>query len=290
MLSRIVLDYERDPEVIDRESLFKYDGEKDFSTLRSLEAVADTQEMSLAYLGDLFPSLEKLRLNNSIIPSIRDLSTSLRELRFLSLAHCGITSLDGICTLSANLEELYLAFNQITDLSELMGLPKLRVLDLEENCIAKIADIEFLSCCSELTALTLAGNEAANSENYRMDVLALVPQLIYLDEKRLRPRSPQSPKEVTVVPIAMEKIPKGERCGTKPQSAEGLRIEPTILTEQLADATERPPTSRAYYGAAALLPTRTSRTKRIVMPKLARPKSSHRLTRSALDDASGPLA
>jgi Leucine-rich repeat (LRR) protein len=283
MLSQIILDYEQDAEVIDQESLFKYDGKKDFSTLRSLEAVADTQEMSLSYLGDLFPSLQKLRLNNSSILSIRDVSASLRHLRFLSLAHCGITSLDGICTLSANLEELYLAFNQISDLSELMGLSKLRVLDLEENRITKITEVEFLSCCPDLRALTLAGNEAADSETYRTDVLSLVPHLIYLDEKRLRPKT-SHPQKVTFEPITVDKIPKGEKCGTKPQSAEGIRSEVTVLTEQLADATEGPPTARAYFGPNALLQTGSSKTKKIVTPKLGRPKSSHRATRSVFQE------
>jgi hypothetical protein len=284
MLSWIILDDERDAEVIDQESLFKYDGKKDFSNLRSLEAVADTQEMSLSYLGDLFPSLQKLRLNNSIISSIRDVSASLRQLRFLSLAHCGITSLDGICTLSANLEELYLAFNQISDLSELMGLSKLRVLDLEENRIAQITEIEFLSCCPDLRALTLAGNEAADSETYRTDVLSLVPHLIYLDEKRLRTKTSHPQKEVTFEPITVDKIPKGEKCGTKPQSAEGIRSEVTVLTEQLADSTEGPPTARAYFGPNGLLPTGNSKTKKIVTPKVGRPKSSHRATRFAFEE------
>jgi Leucine-rich repeat (LRR) protein len=57
-------------------------------------------------------------VKKSPVTVCRDVSALLRHLRFLSLAHCWVTSLDGICTLSANLEELYVAFNQISDLSE----------------------------------------------------------------------------------------------------------------------------------------------------------------------------
>jgi hypothetical protein len=268
MLTRVILDYESHPEVVDRETLFKYDGAKDLATLASLEAIADTRDISLTWLGDLFPKLEKLRLNNSIIPSIRDISTSLVCLRFLSLAHCGITTLDGIGTISSSLEELYLAFNEISDVSELMGLPKLRVLDLEENRIARIADVEFLAFCPELRALTLAGNQATSSENYRMEVMALVPQVVYLDEKRLKPRNRPT---VTIEPLEIVKIQKGEKCREKPKSAESLRSDVVVteFVEALVDG--RPPSSRAYGGGAgfALRPPPGKKTS----PRLTRPVS-----------------
>ena len=47
-----------------------------------------------------------------------DLGTSLRHLRVLRAARCGLTELDGIGALPL-LEELYLAFNDIWDLSSL---------------------------------------------------------------------------------------------------------------------------------------------------------------------------
>jgi Leucine-rich repeat (LRR) protein len=268
MLTQIVLDYESRREVVDRETLFKYDGTKDLATLSSLEAVADTREMTLAWLGDFFPGLEKLRLNNSVIPSVRDISTSLARLRFLSLAHCGIASLDGIGTLSPSLEELYLAFNEISDVSELMGLQRLRVLDLEENRISRIADVEFLAYCPELRALTLAGNRAAAGENYRAAVMAAVPQLAYLDEKRLRPRQRQS---VAVEPLEIAKVQKGEKCREKPRSAESLRSG-AVVTEFVEAAVDaRPPSSRAYGGGAGFA-VRPPPGKKI-SPRVTRPVS-----------------
>jgi hypothetical protein len=284
MLSRIVLEYERDAEVIDQESLWKYDGKKDFSDIRSLEAVADTRQMTLSYLGDLFPSLRKLRLNNSRIPSIRDISTRLTNLRFLSLAHCHITCLDGICTLSNSLEEVYLAFNQITDISELIGLSDLHVLDLEENGITRLADVELLSCCSNLKALTLLGNPAAESESYRDAVHQYLPNLLYLDEKRLKGqrRPPKVPK-VDIAALEIEKIEKGPKCGVKPCSADGRRDENTVLSEMVEDAVgERPPTARAYGAKGFQVALPPGKGKKIVTPKvMGRPQSAckvgHRL-------------
>jgi Leucine-rich repeat (LRR) protein len=174
MLTRIILDYESQPEVVDCKTLSKYDGRKNHATLSSLEAVADTSELSLTWLGDVLPNLEKLHLNNSVIASVRGSSHCLVGLRFLSLAQCGITSLNGIGTISPALEELYLAFNRISDLSELIGLSRLRVLDLDENCVARATEAEFLRCCPGLRALTLAGNPAAEAPTYRADVLEAV--------------------------------------------------------------------------------------------------------------------
>lgn len=268
MLKNIILDYEKDGEVIDSDALLAYTGSKDFSALTSLEAIADTKEMTLSFLGDLFPRLQKLRLNNSRIYSIRDISTSLVNLRFLSLAHCGISSLDGISTLSSQLEELYLAFNQLTEVTELMSLDKLTVLDLEENQIQKIDDVGILACCSSLKALTLQGNPATETETYRIDVAKLIPQLVYLDEKRLRPKKTS---QIKIVPVDAPKCVLDEN----------------IITEQMADSIrERPPSSRAYGSSAFGLLRRDQGqkvpTKKIFMPKIARPVSACKKSRSEI--------
>lgn len=287
MLSKVTLEFDHDPELIEMEDIFKYDGSKDFDKLKALEAIADTRDMSLSFLGDVFPSLEKLRLNNSIIPSIRDIGTTFSQLRFLSLAHCGLSSLDGITTLSQNLEELYLAFNHIKTVSDLLGLNRLRVIDLEENEITKIEEISLLSCCPKLKAITLQGNPAADSESYREDVLRLVPQCVYLDEKRLKPRKQvKIVQEVVIEPIAIAKIEKGPKVEEKPRSAEEKHRD-VVITEQMRDeVNERPPTSRAHYDTKALgsswLSTPKSKKikpKQIVTPTINRPVSSSRKVR-----------
>ncbi|OHT04749.1 hypothetical protein TRFO_06183 [Tritrichomonas foetus] len=160
--------------------------------VHSFEAQVDTTESSLTFIGDRFPNLRKLRLNNSIIPNVRDIGCSFVGLKFLSLARCGISDLSGISTLSSTLEELYLAFNNITDVADLLGMDSLKVLDLEDNQISDLSNIEFLTCCSGLKSLTLAGNPCVDDpEEYRTKVAKLVPNLIYLDEKRLKPKLPK---------------------------------------------------------------------------------------------------
>lgn len=166
--------------------------------VHTFESQVNTTESTLTCIGDQFPNLRKLRLNNSVIYSIRDIGCTFSNLRFLSLARCGITSLCGISTISNTVEELYLAFNKITDVSDLMGMDSLQVIDLEENQISDLTNIEFLTCCSGLKSLTLTGNPCVDDpEEYRVKVAKLLPSLVYLDEKRLKPKLPKPKEEST---------------------------------------------------------------------------------------------
>jgi hypothetical protein len=198
------------------DDLFTLDTPHNYETLNSLEAKADTRELTLSFLGDTFPNMKKLRLNNSIIPSVRDIGCTLVHLRFLSLARCDLHSLDGIATISQNLEELYLAFNHITDLCDLMGMDRLGILDLEENEIAKIESIEILQLCPRLRSLTLNSNPARHIPDYVSRVRSLLPQLAYLDEQRIAPprrriaipASPSAELEPPVVPPIAIHLPE----------------------------------------------------------------------------------
>jgi hypothetical protein len=249
MITSVILTYDDLADPIECEDLFSYEGSVDPSTLNTFEAKVDTREMTLSLLGDMFPNLKKLRLNNSIIPSVRDIGSTLVSLRFLSLARCTISSLDGVSTISRNLEELYLAFNHITDVCDLMGMEKLRVVDLEGNQLPDISAIEILSLCPGLKALTLTGNPAADIPDYRDRVKGLLPQLAYLDEKRLVPKRKMPPP----IPETSEPIVTIERPGIAMEAAkpEDDEAEHSIMTEFIDDiVADRPPTSRAYFHAS----------------------------------------
>ena len=190
MIKDVILNFDYDREPVKADDIFNVAGDVDYIHVISLEAHVDTTELSLSFLGETFPNLRKLRLNNSKIPTIRDIGCTFSNLQFLSLARCNIESLDGIGTISKNLEELYLAFNKIKDCCDLMGLDNLKILDLEDNLIDDLKQIEVLSLCPKLKAVTLAGNPSAKEDpEYRKHVEQILPQLTYLDEKRLKPKS-----------------------------------------------------------------------------------------------------
>ncbi|XP_062350303.1 leucine-rich repeat-containing protein 56 [Cinclus cinclus] len=165
-------------------------GVDDLKQVKALEMRVDTREITLGNFGVHLPNLRELKLNNSLLASVRDLGTSLSRLRVLWMAQCGLSDLDGISS-CGSLKELYIAYNNISDLSQLTWLDHLEVLDLEGNNIEDINQLQFLRLCCKLSHLTVEGNliclkpTADSAEdpdyNYRAEVKILIPHLKYLD-------------------------------------------------------------------------------------------------------------
>lgn len=55
-------------------------------------------------------------------------------------------------------QELYVSYNDISDLSPLCLLEALEVLDLEGNCVEDLGQVRYLNLCPRLAMLTLEGN------------------------------------------------------------------------------------------------------------------------------------
>ncbi|XP_051001568.1 leucine-rich repeat-containing protein 56 isoform X2 [Acomys russatus] len=165
----------------------------DLQLVRVLEMCVDTRKNSLGNFGVHLPNLIQLKLNHSCLGSLRDLGTSLGHLQVLWLARCGLTDLDGIGSFLA-LKELYVSYNNISDLSPLCLLEQLEVLDLEGNNVEDLGQMRFLQLCPRLATLTLEGNlvclkpdpgppkKVPQDYNYRAEVKKLIPQLHILDD------------------------------------------------------------------------------------------------------------
>ncbi|XP_033106142.1 leucine-rich repeat-containing protein 56-like [Anneissia japonica] len=172
-------------------------GVDDLEDIKVLEMRVDTSETSLGNFGSMVPNLKHLKLNNSMIASVRDLGTSLENLQVLWMARCCLQDLDGISSMAC-LQELYLAYNEITDISPCSMLENLQLLDLEGNNLDDTVQVEFLALCSNLKTLTLEGNplcikpspDYKKEENdtrydYRAMVKRCIPHLEVLDEDPL---------------------------------------------------------------------------------------------------------
>jgi hypothetical protein len=157
-------------------------GTQDVESVTFLEVRINTEEIVMRDLGLRLPNLSELKLNNSNVPSIRDLGTSFSNLMVLWLARSNVQELDGISGLTS-IKEVYLAFNDIKDLSAMVGCDTLEVLDLEGNAIADLSEVGFLASCDKLAFLTLDGNPIANSESYRKYVCESLPQIEMLDDE-----------------------------------------------------------------------------------------------------------
>eukprot|EP00759_Apiculatamorpha_spiralis_P048179 PhF_6_TR43520/c0_g1_i1/m.66804 len=125
-----------DEDILDDDMVRSIAGEDDLTAIRSLEfRISLADETHLPPLGTMCPKLTKLKLNGSDLPQLRVLGTSFSStLTILYINNCNVVSLDGVHLL-AHLQELYASFNEIKDLSPLLGMEFLSALDFEGNPI-----------------------------------------------------------------------------------------------------------------------------------------------------------
>ncbi|KAB0357270.1 hypothetical protein FD754_001426 [Muntiacus muntjak] len=130
-----------------------------------------------------FESLRKLQLDNNIIEKIEGLE-NLTHLVWLDLSFNNIEAIEGLDTL-VNLEDLSLFNNRISKIDSLDALGKLQVLSLGNNHIGNMMNIIYLRRFKALRTLSLSGNPVAENEDYKMFICAYLPDLVYLDFRRL---------------------------------------------------------------------------------------------------------
>jgi hypothetical protein len=170
------------------------------TAVRSIELSFNSEEVSIRDLGKRLPNLTELKLSNSSVLGIRDLGSGFDRLQVplfllhllygflphfcvqvLWLTRASLRDLDGISAFSV-IRELYLSYNDISDVSPFASCDTLEVLDLEGNDIDDISSIQFLSSCCLLSSLSLESNPVAAQPEYRSNVLSWLPQLQVLDD------------------------------------------------------------------------------------------------------------
>ncbi|KAF6775374.1 hypothetical protein AHF37_04992 [Paragonimus kellicotti] len=182
---RTKTNYEVVDEYLSEQTLRSISRRNDLNAVTSLEIKIDIDNVCCGNFGALLPNLRQLKLSNSRIPTIRDLGSSLNNLEILWMSRCCLYCLDGLSCMS-NITELYLAFNEISDLSPCVMLEILEVLDLEGNAISEKSNLNFLKTCKRLSALTLLGNPfislCGGVKSYRQIVRKVLPQVKVLDD------------------------------------------------------------------------------------------------------------
>uniref|UniRef100_A0A8C2UVR8 Dynein regulatory complex subunit 3 n=2 Tax=Chinchilla lanigera TaxID=34839 RepID=A0A8C2UVR8_CHILA len=130
-----------------------------------------------------FENLQKLQLDNNIIEKIEGLE-NLTQLVWLDLSFNNIKVIEGLDTL-VNLEDLSLFNNRISKIDSLDALVKLQVLSLGNNQIDNLANIIYLRQFKHLRTLSLSGNPITQADDYKMFVYSHLPDLVYLDFRRI---------------------------------------------------------------------------------------------------------
>ena len=194
---------------LSEEYLREVAGTDDLASLTYLELTIDTTDQSVEPLGRMLPSIQQLKLNHSRLASFRDLGTQLRSLRILWLNRSGVTELDGVGALTG-LKELYLAFNNIADLTPLAMHEELQVLDLDTNCVADANQVDQLGTCPNLISLCLEHNPVCKLRQYRRVVLHHIPRLLVLDDEEVADDDVCAPDAEAMAMAASPVKPRGD--------------------------------------------------------------------------------
>ena len=109
-------------------------------------------------------SLEFLKLNDSIIPTFRDIGTSFKNVRVLHIGRCELKEVQGIQAFE-QLEELYISYNEIDELFDIGFIEHLTVLDLEGNNIKDFDQLYYLKRCRNLTHVNMKYNPVQTGKN-----------------------------------------------------------------------------------------------------------------------------
>jgi len=149
--------------------------------LTKIEIKVDTTNTHMQFVGEILQSLKILRLNDSVIPTARDLGTSFRNLQVLSLNRCEMSSLAGLSSFEF-LKELYANYNDIEDLFDISYCYHLEVLDLEGNNISGWENISYLVSLQKLIDINLSMNPLSKDQNYQNRAKEILSQVKYIDD------------------------------------------------------------------------------------------------------------
>ncbi|NXV31420.1 DRC3 protein, partial [Rissa tridactyla] len=150
----------------------------------------DVTELELSFRNILqidnlwqFENLTKLQLNNNIIEKIEALE-SLVHLVWLDLSFNNIEVIEGLDTL-IKLQDLTLFSNRISKIGHMDTLQELQIFSIGKNNLTTLKDVIYLRRFKKLRTLNLRGNPLCDDEQYMLFVVAHLPDLVYLDYKRV---------------------------------------------------------------------------------------------------------
>ncbi|GMH73817.1 hypothetical protein TrRE_jg817 [Triparma retinervis] len=127
------------------------------------------------------------------IPPITKIGIVLNppKLRILALGRNAIKKLEKLDELGPTLEQLWVSYNQITNLDGLSELQNLTTLFISNNNIKSWAELDKLAALPALKDILLVGNPIYDSfetpELRRVEVLRHLPQLSKIDGQMVKP-------------------------------------------------------------------------------------------------------
>ncbi len=246
-------------DLISLEKLQGITGQQDLETVTSLSTLCNTDRITLASIGNMLTSLERLSLTRSVVRSLTVFGPSFASLTHLYVDQCRLETLEGVGLLPA-LTHLLASQNAVTDLQPLCECDTLEVLDLRSNNVHDPAELMYIGI-PPLTHVALAGNpvQRALGERYITEV-----------ESHLDPKA-----SVDALPYNIVFMRSGKRGGRPLTSARSLEAGPLVRPSPVSAA---PLTQSPALIAGS--PSRALKTRR-------RARSSPNL-RDAVDENTSP--
>ncbi|KAL4442869.1 hypothetical protein ABPG74_010758 [Tetrahymena malaccensis] len=147
----------------------------------------------------LFVNLSNMKISEiCIFPQLKNLQT-------LILSYNKILEIKNL-DYYPHLSTLDLNHNQITSLSGLSSLEKLEIFDVSHNDIADIKEITQLQSNINLVDLKVIFNPFSEKKDIVNDIVQILPQLVYLDNKLINKESIQRNKEKIITEISDDMI------------------------------------------------------------------------------------
>ncbi|XP_069777739.1 dynein axonemal assembly factor 11 isoform X3 [Narcine bancroftii] len=129
-------------------------------------------------------SLEEISLHQQEIERIEYIDKWCRDLKIIYFQNNLIPKIENVSRLK-KLEYLNLALNNIERIENLDGCEFLKKLDLTVNFVGELTSVELLKVNVQLEELFLVGNPCYEFDGYRKYVIAVLPQLKWLDGKEI---------------------------------------------------------------------------------------------------------
>ncbi|KAM3174073.1 hypothetical protein ACTXT7_011286 [Hymenolepis weldensis] len=147
-----------------------------------------------------FSNLTELMLDNNIIEKIEGLD-QLVNLKRLDLSFNNIHQIENLENL-IHLEDLSLFHNSIEKIENMDKNRMLRYLSLGHNEVKSLQNILYLRKFKRLDCLTLQGNPISKELEYNKFIYAFLPNLKYLDHKKITSENKAEAYETYTIAIA----------------------------------------------------------------------------------------
>ena len=117
-------------------------------------------EDSLTLMGEELDNLQYLHLAHSVIHSLRDIGTTLKNLQILNLEYSKLKDTSGLNSFP-QLKELYIGNNLVSDLSGVAFHDSLVILGVQKNEIQGEPNVDYIDSLNELKVLLIQDNKLA---------------------------------------------------------------------------------------------------------------------------------